>query len=142
MVSVAEVRYALMNFVRELMELRGEHMDVVAMDGKTVRGVRENGDQLRVLHLFSREGSVALDQVAIAHHADEPKAAQEWMQKVSARFEGLRVLTGDALYADTDLAEAILAEGKDYVVKLKKTVPNSTKMSSCSSLSRASLICG
>ena len=73
MVSVAEVRYALMNFVRELMELMGEHMDVVAMDGKTVRGVRENGDQLRVLHLFSREGSVALDQVAIAHHADEPK---------------------------------------------------------------------
>ena len=142
MVSVSEVRYALMNFVRELMELRGEHMDVVAMDGKTVRGVRENGDQLRVLHLFSREGSVALDQVAIAHHADEPKAAQEWMQKVSARFEGLRVLTGDALYADTDLAEAILAEGKDYVVKLKKTVPSSTKMSSCSSLSRASMICG
>ena len=84
---------------------------------------------------------MALDQVAIAHHADEPKAAQEWMQKVSARFEGLRVLTGDALYADTDLAEAILAEGKDYVVKLKKTDPSSMKMSSCSSLSRASLVC-
>ena len=112
-----------MNFVRELMELRGEHMDVVAMDGKTVRRVRENGDQLRVLHLFSWEGSVALNQVAIAHHADEPKAAQEWMQKVSARFEGLRVLTGDALYADTDLVEAILAEGKDSVVKLKKPSP-------------------
>ena len=141
MVSIGEVRYALLNFVRELMELRGEHMDVVAMDGKTVRGVRENGDQLRVLHLFSREGSVALDQVTIAHHTDEPKAAQEWIQKVSARFEGLGVLSGDALYADTDLAEAILAQGKDYVVKLKKTGPNSTQMWNCSSQSRASLTC-
>jgi len=141
MVSVAQVRYALMSFVRELMELRGEHVDVVAMDGKTVRGVRENGDQLRVLHLFSREGSVVLDQVTIAHHADEPKAAREWIEKVSARFEGLGVLSGDALYADTDLAEAILAQGKDYVVKLKKTGPNSTQMWNCSSRSRASLTC-
>ena len=141
MVSVGGSALCLLNFVRELMELRGEHMDVVAMDGKTVRGVRENGDQLRVLHLFSREGSVALDQVTIAHHTDEPKAAQEWIQKVSARFEGLDVLSGDALYADTDLAEAILAQGKDYVVKLKKTDPNSTQMWNCSSQSRASLTC-
>ena len=96
--------------------LGGEHVNEVAMDGKTVRGVRENGDQLRVLHLFSREGSVALDHVTIAHHADEPKAAQEWIQRVSARFKGLSVLGGDALYADTDLAEAILAQGEDHVV--------------------------
>ena len=71
---------------------------------------------LRVLHLFSREGSVVLDQVIIPHHADEPKAAQEWIQRVSARFKGLSVLGGDALYADTDLAEAILAQGEDHVV--------------------------
>ena len=42
-------------------------------------------------------------------------------------FEGLRVLTGAALYAHTDLAEAIVSDGKDYVVKLKKTGPNSTR---------------
>ena len=141
MVSVSEVRQALLSFVTELVELRGNDVGVVSVDGKTVRGVREEGEQLRVLHLFSREGSVALDQMQIADHLDEPRAAREWVQTVSTSFEGLRVLTGDALYADTDLAEAILAEGKDYVVKLKKTVPSSTKMSSCSSLSRASLTC-
>ena len=27
-----------------------------------------------------------------AHHAGEPKAAQEWIQRVSSRFEGLSVL--------------------------------------------------
>ncbi len=119
MVSVLEVREALMEFVREVMELRGEGVGVVSMDGKTVRGVRENGEQLRLLHLFSREGSVALDQVEIAHHHEEPRAAERWIRLVSSRFEGLEVLSGDALYANTNLAEAIVAEGKDYVIKLK-----------------------
>ena len=53
-----------------------------------------------MLHLFSREGSVALDQMQIADHLDEPRAAREWVQTISTSFEGLRVLTGDALYAD------------------------------------------
>ncbi len=61
MVSISEVRQALMGFVRELAELRGNEIDVVSMDGKTVRGVCENGEQLKLLHLFSREGSMALD---------------------------------------------------------------------------------
>ena len=74
MVSVSEVRQALLTFVTELVELRGNDVGVVSVDGKTVRGVREEGEQLRVLHLFSREGSVALDQMQIADHLDEPRS--------------------------------------------------------------------
>ena len=141
MVSVSEVRQALLGFVQELAELRGNEIDVVSMDGKTVRGVREDNEQLKLLHLFSREGSIALDQVEIARHLDEPRAAEEWIRTVSARITGLRVLSGDALYADTNLAEAILAEGKDYLVKLKKNNPNCWKTYSRSSQNTASLIC-
>lgn len=54
-------------------------------------------------------------------HLDEPRAAQAWIEQVAGRIEGLRVLTGDALYADADLCQAIVDRGKDYVVKLKKT---------------------
>ena len=127
MVSVSEVREALLRFVMELSELRGKRVEVAAMDGKTVRGVWENGEQLRTLHVFSREGALALDQMKIESHPQEPRAALMWVKRVSSRFEGLGVLTGDALYAHADLAEAILSEGKDYVVKLKKTGPNSTR---------------
>ena len=141
MVSISEVRAALMGFVKGLAELRGNEIDVVSMDGKTVRGVWENDEQLRLLHLFSREGSMALDQVEIARHLDEPRAAEEWIRTLSAHFEGLSVLSGDALYVDTNLAEAIVAEGKDYVVKLKKTNPNSSKTYNCSSLSPERLTC-
>lgn len=126
MVSVSEVRQALLSFVIELVELRGSGVEVVSLDGKTVRGVREDGEQLRMLHVFGREGALALDQMKIESHLEEPGAALRWVKRVSSRFEGLGVLTGDALYAQADLAEAIVSEGKDYVVKLKKTCPNST----------------
>ena len=126
-VSVSEAREALLNFMRQLVRLRGCDETVACVDGKTVRGVREEGDQHRTLHVFSREGALALDQMKIESHADEPRAALEWVKRVSSRFESLRVLTGDALYAHADLAEAILAEGKDYVVKLKKPSLNSIK---------------
>lgn len=43
------------------------------------------------------------------------------MEQVSGSVEGLRVLTGDSLYADADLFQAIVDQGKDYLVKLKKT---------------------
>ena len=133
MVSVWEVREALMEFVRHVIRCRGQEVGVVSMDGKTVRGVRENGEQLKLLHLFSQQGSVALDQVEIAHHHEEPRAAERWIRLVSSRLEGLKVLSGDALYANTNLAEAIVAEGKDYVIKLKKTNPSFYR--TCSSLS-------
>ena len=70
--------------------------------------------------MFSRQGALALDQMRISGHLDEPRAVQEWMKQVSGNVEGLRVLTGDSLYADADLCQARVAQGKDYLVKLKK----------------------
>ncbi len=114
MVSISEVRVALMGLVLKLAELRGNEIDVVSMDGKSVRGVWEDDEQLKLLHLFSREGSMALDQVEIARH--EPRAAEEWIRSLSAHFPSLKVLSGDALYADTSLAEtiALVIEGASH----------------------------
>ena len=99
------------------------------MDGKTMGGVWEGGEQLRVLSAtggFSQESAVALDQVAVRGHLDEPRTAQAWIQQVAERIEGLAVLTGDALYADADLCQAIVDQGKDYVVELKKLAPTAS----------------
>ena len=96
---------------------------MAAMDAKTVRGVWEDGEQLRTLRVFSREGALALDQMKIESHPEEPRAALMWVKRVSSRFEGLGLLSGDALYAHDDLAEAILSEGKDYAKKPARTPP-------------------
>ncbi len=127
MVSVGELRQVLMRFALELALQRRCGVGVVAMDGKTMGRVWEGGESAdggRVLHLFSQESALALDQVAVRGHLDEPRVAQAWIEQVAGRIEGLRVLTGDALYADADLCQAIVDQGKDYLVKLKKTGPN------------------
>jgi hypothetical protein len=66
--------------------------------------------------------------VAATYHLDEVKAAQGWLEEVASQFPGLAVLTGDALLADRTLCAAIVAQGQDYFVKLKKTNLPSTRM--------------
>lgn len=122
LVEVGQVREALIDFAQQLLSSRqgGERISVAA-DGKTLRGVWEGNEQLKLLHLFAQQAAIALDQLAVAHHLDEPEAARQWVRTVSCRFPGLDILTGDALFANRDLCDALLATGKDYVVKLKKT---------------------
>ena len=127
-VSVAEVAQALRSLAQDLLEGRhGEGPLVVAVDGKTLRGVWEEGQQLGVLHLFAHQAQLALDQVRTLYHVDEARVAKTWLEEMAGQFPGLAVLTGDALLADRSLCAAIVAQGQDYLVKLKKTNPASTK---------------
>jgi hypothetical protein len=129
-VAVADVRAALRAFVQRLLRGRGAEASAttVAVDGKTLRGVREDGDQLHVLQVFAHQGAVALDQVAAAPLRGEPAAAAAWVEAVAAAFPGLRVLTGDAIFADQTLCAALVADRRDYLVRLKKTNSPSTPM--------------
>ena len=128
-VSVAEVREALRTFARQLLEVRNLEKEMtVAADGKSCRGVWEEGRQPGLVRLFAQEAQVAPDQELTPYHVGEAKAAQRWIEGKAAHFPGLAVLTGDALPADRSLCTAILEQGGDYVVKLKKTSQPSTKM--------------
>ena len=121
-VSVSEVRDALRNFTQQLVEGRGLGGPItLAADGKTAKGVWEGGHQLCVVHMFAHEARLALDQVQATSHLNEVSVAKSWMEQVATQFPGLAVLTGDALYADRTLCEAIVAQGQDYLIKLKKT---------------------
>ena len=121
-VAVADVRRALREFAARLLAGRAAaSAAAVAVDGKTLRGVREAGEQLHVLQLFAHRGAVALDRVAAAPPRGEAEAARAWVEQVAGAFPGLRVPTGDAGFADRDLCAAIVAGERDDVVRLKKT---------------------
>lgn len=134
-VSVAEVRGALSAYTRQVLTARtgDPGVGVVAVDGKTLRGVWEGGDQLHVLHLFAQSSALALDQVAVGCALEETVAAQDWLAQVADTFPGLTILTGDALYAEQDLGAAVVAGQRDYVLRLKKTkAPSSPTLNSSS----------
>ena len=121
-VAVADVRAALRVFAARLLVGRGAEASAaaVAVDGKTLCGVREDGERLHVLQVFAHRGALALDRVAAAPLQGEVDAAQAWLAAVAEAFPGLRVLTGDALFAERDVCAAIVADQRDYLVRLKK----------------------
>lgn len=122
-VAVADVRRALRDFATRLLAGRGAAASaaVVAVDGETLCGVHEDGAPLHVLQVSAHHGALALDQVAAAPLRGEVDAARTWLATLAAAFPGLRVLTGDAVFAEQDLCAAIVAGERDYVVRLKKT---------------------
>jgi hypothetical protein len=134
-VSVAEVRTVLAAFTRQLLATRTgrSEVGVVAVDGKTLRGVWEGEEQLHLLHVFAQRSALGLDQVAVGCRLDETVAAQDWLGTAAETFPGLTILTGDALYAEQDLCAAVVAGQRDYLLRLKKTSPLSTPTSSSSS---------
>lgn len=129
MVSVEGVRMSLIAFTRELHAGRqgaDEPIGTVAMDGKVLRGTREDDRQLRLLHLFARKGALALDQAEVSEGAGEIAGAEGWVRQMAGEFPGLKLLTGDALFAERSLCETIVEAEKDYLIKLKKTRGSST----------------
>jgi len=122
-VAVADVRAALRAFAGRLLAGRGAAASaaVAAVDGKTLRGVREDGTPLHVLQIFAHRGALALDQAVASPLQGEVEATQTWLATVAEAFPGLRVLTGDAIFAERNLCAAIVADGRAYLVRLKKT---------------------
>ncbi len=120
-VAPAAVREALRGFARSVTAARNASVAVVAMDGKTLRGVHEGAGPIHLLHLFAQERALVLDQVTVGASEDEVRAAERWITTLAATFPGLRVLTADALYADRDLCAAIVAQEYAYLIRLKKT---------------------
>jgi hypothetical protein len=151
-VSVLQVRQALLAFTRQLQPLRlptetttdrppsAPEPGTLAADGKTMRAAWEDGRQQHVLHLFATHSQVALDQVPVGDRHAEVSATQTWIQEVAAQFPGLTVLTGDALLADRTLCQAIVDNGRDYLLRVKKTNRICTKPANSSSLTRTAFL--
>lgn len=132
-VKPADLRAALATFTQALAQTQGADLTVVAVDGKTLRGVHEDERPAHVLHLFAQEASLVLDQTLCGTARGEVAAAEAWLAAMAQQFPGLQVLTADALYADHDLCAALVAQEFAYLVRLKQTSPTcSTMCNSCS----------
>lgn len=131
-VQPVELRAALAAFTAELAQRQGADLAVVAVDGKTLRGVHEDERPAHVLHLFAQEAALVLDQALCGPIRGEVTATAAWMATMAAQFPGLEVLTADALYADHDLCAAIVAQDFAYLMRLKQTSPTSSLTSSSS----------
>jgi hypothetical protein len=98
---------------------------VAAVDGKTAKQMKdENGDPLLMLNVFAHTLKVHLASWSV--HGDktnEPGCLKNHLAELFTMFPCLKLLTGDAIYAQRPLLEAIQEYHRDYLVQVKENQP-------------------
>lgn len=101
----------------------GKEGEIVAIDGKTLRGSRGGDEETKALHLlhaWSTDFGICLGQVAVNEKSNEITAFPELID--SLELKGT-VVTADALNTQKSAAAAIVRQGADYVLPVKKNHP-------------------
>jgi hypothetical protein len=99
---------------------------VAAVDGKTSKqGFDSQGDPIQMLNVFAQDLKACLGQWPLSgDKRTEPEVLKSHLQELFEKYPALRLITGDALYAQRNLAELILASGHDYLFQLKANQPD------------------
>ena len=103
------------------MILVDQDMLVVAADGKTCRqGRGADGDPVQMLNVFVQDLKACLGQWPLeGDKRTEPEVLKAHLSELFERYPALRLVTGDALYAQRNLAELIIQSGHDYLFQIK-----------------------
>lgn len=94
--------------------------DVIAIDGKTVRGSRgwsEEDRPLHLLHAWSTQQGICLGQVSVDEKSNEITAFPKLIEKLELKGT---VVTTDALNTQKKAAAAIIHQGADYALPVKE----------------------
>lgn len=94
---------------------------VVAVDGKTAKqGIDENGRPLHMLNVFVHDLQVVVGQWSTgAEKTNEPTLLRRHLQQLLELYPMLRLLTGDAIFAQRPLAELITSHECDYLLQIE-----------------------
>jgi hypothetical protein len=102
--------------------LGDEERNVIALDGKTLRGSRDGvvpGHHL--VAAYAVRAAAVLAQVRVDAKTNEHKAALQLLGIVPI---GGAIVTGDAIFCQRDLCQKIIDEGGDYVFTVKDNQPS------------------
>ena len=93
-----------------------------AVDGKAAKQMKdENGDPLLMLNIFAQKLKLHLASWSV--HGDktnEPGCLKKHLEELFTMYPCLKLLTGDAIYAQRPLLEAIQEHHRDYLVQIKE----------------------
>src|SRR5215210_1157836 len=97
-------------------------LEAVAVDGKSLRGSRKQGAEgVHLLSAVSHRLGVVLKQVAVNDKSNEISAMQDLLADLVLHG---RVITGDALLTQQDVARTITTHGGDYLLVVKHNQPS------------------
>jgi hypothetical protein len=118
--TLQELQDALAEFLNVL--LSEEYGELTAsVDGKTAKQSRDkNGNPIHLLNVFAHHVKVTLNQWSVTDDkTNEPNCLKTNLPKLFEQYPMLRLLTGDAIFAQRPLLEVLKEHGCDYLFQLK-----------------------
>jgi len=93
----------------------------VAVDAKTsCQGIGDDGQPVQLLTVLVHQLKLVLGQWSVhGEKTNEPNVLKNHLAELKSHFPLLKLITGDAIYAQRPLAEALLDENCDYLVQIK-----------------------
>jgi DDE_Tnp_1-associated len=106
----------------------------VAVDAKTSRqGKDEFGHPVQLLTVMLHELKIVVAQWSVrGEKTNEPNVLLNHLEELHQRIPALRCFTGDAIFAQRPLAEAIEDENCDYVLQIKANQSEVLEAARCS----------
>ncbi|NUN04109.1 MAG: ISAs1 family transposase [Bryobacteraceae bacterium] len=117
--SLAEFQAAFGEWLQAIVSMPGTL--VVAVDGKTSKqGLDSQGHPIHMLNAFAQDLKVCLGQWPLdGKKRSEPDVLKAHLSELFDKYPALRLITGDALFAQRNLAELIVASGHNYLFQIK-----------------------
>jgi hypothetical protein len=120
--SLKHLQQAFAEFLNAILK---ETTLVATVDGKATKQMKDaNGDPLLMLNVFAQTLKLHLTSCNV--HGDktnEPTCLKKHLKELFTMFPLLKLLTGDAIFAQRPLLEAIQEYQRDYLVQVKDNQP-------------------
>lgn len=109
---------------RWLVHLVGDMVEEASVDGKYPHQARAaDGARFGMLNVFAHEIKACLWQWVVSDKSAEPTVLKAHLAELFAAYPHLRILTGDALFAQRELCEALVEARRGYLWRLKGNQP-------------------
>jgi hypothetical protein len=100
-----------------------------AVDGKTAKQMKDHdGNLLLMLNVFAQKLKLHLASWSVnGDKTNEPACLKKHLEELFTMYPYLKLLTGDALFAQRPLLEAIREYERDYLFQVKENQPKILK---------------
>jgi hypothetical protein len=119
-VPLKELQDAFAEFLNTLLSEEYDEL-VASVDGKTAKqSLDENGEPILLLNAFAHNAKVTLNQWSVkGDKTNEPGCLKSHLGELLEQYPMLKLLTGDAIFAQRPLMEVLKEHGCDYLFQLK-----------------------
>ncbi|WP_299668583.1 ISAs1 family transposase [uncultured Polaribacter sp.] len=116
-IDSAQFESCSIQWVNTLLELQPQ--EVVAIDGKTIRGAKANGKKspVHMVSAWANENNLVLGQVKVSEKSNEITAIPKLLEVLSIKDT---IVTIDAMGCQTEIASAIIEKDADYILAAKE----------------------